>query len=316
MLIVAATLVTSAAFATQKSYDRRFSAPAGGRLTIDAAVGSVVVIGGHTAEVSVHAKIEGSTAFVDRVHISAGQTASGVTISSRGADRDSLHGFLRWLNFTPNRVRLTVEVPRNYPVELRTAGGDVGVRNLDAPVRASTAGGDVRFRRITGNVKVHTAGGDARIEDVTGEVTLDTAGGDIGVRHLDGPADLSSSGGDIHVKDSTGSLELHTGGGDIKMQGDDGTIRAVTSGGDIRAELVANRGISLSSGSGDITLLLPPDSHASIDAESTGGDVSCDFPLSAAQVVAGSHVQGEIGGGGASISLHASGGDIHIDAEK
>ncbi|MGH8320100.1 MAG: DUF4097 family beta strand repeat-containing protein [Steroidobacteraceae bacterium] len=296
MVIIAAMLGTSVALAAQRTYDKRLEAPPGGRLTFDADVGSVTVVGHDAPEVVVHAELQGSESYLARLHIRAEQTASGVTISAR-MTHSGWFDWFDWFNFGSNRVRFAVEVPRDYPVDLRTSGGDVDVQNLSAPVRGKTSGGDIH------------------VESVAGEVTAYTSGGDIEAERLNGTAELSSSGGHIDVTDSTGDLDLRTSGGSIGLQNDDGSVRAHTSGGSIRAELRVNRGISLSTSGGSITLLLPQNTGASIDAETSGGSVTSDFPLSTTRVTGGDELVGTIGSGGAPISLHTSGGSIHIEPE-
>ena len=290
MAILAATLCTSVAFAAQRTYDRSLNAPPGGRLTFDADVGSVSVVGHDAPEVVVHADLEGSESLLNRLHIDAEQTPSGVTISAHVTH----DGLFDWFNFGPSRVRFTIEVPRSYPVDLRTSGGGIDVRDLNASVRGKTSGGGIHVQNVAGEVKMHTSGGG------------------IDAEHLDGPAELSSSGGPIDVTDSAGNLDLDTSGGGIRIQNDDGTVHAHTSGGSIQAELRSNRGVSLSTSGGSITLLLPQNTRASIDAETSGGRVTSDLPVTTMQFGASNHLQGTIGGGGAQISLHTSGGGIHI----
>lgn len=290
MVIIAATLCSSVALAAQKTYDKQLNAPPGGRLTFDADVGSVSVVGTDASRVVVHAELEGSQSFLDRLHIDSEQTPSGVTVSARIPHS----GLFDWFNTGWNRVRFTIEVPRNYPVDLRTSGGGIDVRDLNASVHGNTSGGGIRLQNVTGEVKMHTSGGGVEAERVNGAT------------------ELTSSGGPIDVTDSTGNLNLDTSGGGIRLQNDDGTVSAHTSGGGIRAELRSNQGINLSTGGGGITLLLPQNTHASVDAETSGGRVTCDFPVTTTQFGDGEHLQGTIGGGGAPISLHTSGGGIHL----
>lgn len=293
MMIVAATLATSVALAAQRSYDKQLNAPPGGRLTFEADVGSVSVVGSDAHEVVVHADLEGSQSFLDHLHITTEQTPSGVTISER-VDHDGWLDWLGWLHFGPSRVRFTIEVPRNYPTHLRTSGGDLDVRELSAAVHGKTSGGAIHLQNVAGPVAVHTSGGGITAE------------------RLKGSAELTTSGGGIEVADSVGDLDLHTSGGGIRLQDDDGEVHAGTSGGSIRAELRENRGITLATSGGGITLLLPQNTHASVDAGTSGGGVRSEFPLSTVETAAGNHLQGAIGGGGAPISLHTSGGSIDI----
>ncbi|MFZ0499802.1 MAG: DUF4097 family beta strand repeat-containing protein [Steroidobacteraceae bacterium] len=294
MLIVAAILGTSVALAAQRSFDQRLNAPAGGRLTFDADVGSVAVTGGDVSQVVVHADLEGSESFLNRIHISAEQTSSGVTILVH-MDHDS---WLDLLVMGSNRVQFTVEVPRTYPVDLRTSGGGLDVRNLHAWVRGKTSGGGIH------------------VQDVVGTVNMHTSGGGVSAERLNGAASLSSSGGSIDASDSTGDLDLNTSGGGISIRSDDGKINAHTSGGSIQAQLRTNDGITLDTSGGSITLMLPQTTHASIDAETSGGDVTSHLPVTTSGTVSGSHLQGTIGSGGPLIFLHTSGGSIHIEPES
>lgn len=293
LAIIAATLCTSVALAAQRTFDKQLSAPPGGRLTFDADVGSVTIVGRDSPEVVVHADLEGSQSLLDRLHVSAEQTPSGVTVTARATHE----GWFEWFSWGSTRVDFTIEVPRNYPVDLRTSGGGIDVRGLNAAVLGKTSGGGIRLQNITGNVTMHTSGGG------------------IDAEHVNGPVQLTSSGGPIDVTDSTGNLDLDTSGGGIHIQNDDGNVQAHTSGGSIRAQLRSNQGINLSTSGGSITLLLPQNTPGSIDAETSGGSVSSDFPLTTTHFSSGSHMQGTIGGGGASISLHTSGGSIHIGPE-
>lgn len=292
-VILAATLVTSVAVAAERTYDKRLDAPPGGHLTFDADVGSVSVVGGDAPAVAVHADIEGSQSLLDRLHITTEKTPSGVTISER-VDHEGWLGWLGWLNSGPSRVRFTVEVPRDYPVDLRTSGGNLDVRNLNARALGKTSGGGIHVQDIAGAVHVHTSGGDIEAE------------------RLNGSAELTTSGGGIEVADSTGDLDLHTSGGSIRLQDDDGRVQGSTSGGSIRAQLRANRGISLATSGGGITLLLPRGTSGLINAATSGGGVRSELPLSTVETADGNHLEGAIGGGGAPISLHTSGGSIHI----
>lgn len=274
---VAAMLIAPAAFAARRSYDKVVDAPTGGQLSFDTDIGSVVIVGRDTNRVIIHAQLDGPQSFVDHVHITAGQDSSGVTVAARAADRGSPHLFsFHWFGVSRERARFVIDVPRGYPVNLRTSGGDLTVRDLSAPVRAATSGGDARIQSVDGRVDVSTSGGDLHLQALTGTVDAHTGGGGIEARRLDGAAKMSSSGGDMHIVDAMGDLDLRSGGGDIMV-------------------------------------LLPQGTHGSIDARSGGGRIRTSFPLSTMQAQADTHLAGTIGGdGGVLISLHSSGGDIDI----
>ncbi len=309
MVLIAALLAAPVALAAHRTYARQFSAPNGGRLTLHTQVGSVHVIGKRTRNVTIRAQLTGTKSFLNSIHIHAEQTPAGVTISAHIDHREAYH----WFHFfETNHVRFTIEVPRDYPVDLRTSGGDVSVRDLNAPVHAATSGGDISIAGVAGKLGMLTAGGDLRLQDVSGAVHAQTSGGDIEVKYLKGPARLSASGGDIDIANSTGTLDLRTGGGDIRLRNDTGKIQGFTAGGDVWAQLRANDGVRFSSGGGDIDVSLPRNVGAALDARSNGGSLTSEFPLSTTRIKSDTRLSGTIGGGGALISLQASGGDIRI----
>ncbi len=347
MVLIAALLAAPVALAAHRTYARQFSAPNGGRLTLHTQVGSVHVIGKRTRNVTIRAQLTGTKSFLNSIHIHAEQTPAGVTISAHIDHREAYHWF-HFIFFETNHVRFTIEVPRDYPVDLRTSGGDVSVRDLNAPVHAATSGGDISIAGVAGKLGMLTAGGDLRLQDVSGAVHAQTSGGNIEVKYLKGPARLSASGGDIQIVNSTGPIELHagggdiqvkndngaanmssaggdidiadstgaldlrTGGGDIRLRNDTGKIQGFTAGGGVWARLRANDGVSFSSGGGDIDVLLPRNVGAALDARSNGGSLTSEFPLSTTRIKSDTRLSGTIGGGGALISLQASGGDIRI----
>jgi hypothetical protein len=290
LVFLAASLIASVSLSAEKAFDRRFTVVPGGQLTLDADTGSVNVVGRDGNEVVVHAEVDGSDEFLARLNIAAEQTSSGIGITARVAPS----GWFHWFDFSRERVHFTIDVPRNYALQLRTSGGNLDVRSISANVRGSTSGGNVVVRSVSGTVKLHTSGGD-----------IDAEG-------LDGATELGTSGGNVGVADTRGALDVHTSGGDIRLTNIDASVKADTSGGNVSAGIRSNRGISLSTSGGAISLSLPKDTGASLDARTSGGRVSSALPLSSTENADESHLRGALNGGGAQVLLHTSGGDIHI----
>ena len=286
-MIVALSFAASASFAAGQSFDKRFDAPPGGRLTLETDVGSVIVVGRDTREVVIHAEMSDS----DHLQIAAEQNASGVSVTGHATQ----HSWFDWLLFSSTRVRFTIAVPRDYPVELKTSGGSLDVRSLTASVKGKTAGGSITVRDVTGPIDAHTSGGNIDAERINGSTQLGT------------------SGGSIEIDDSRGDLDVHTSGGSIDLKSRDGRVKADTSGGSVHAEVRINRGVDLSTSGGSITLLLPENASASIDAKTSGGRVESELLLSSTELAEHAHLRGAINGGGEPVVLRTSGGSIHVE---
>src|ERR1700722_1094958 len=227
LLIVSLSLVASASLAAQQSFDKRFNVPPGGHLTLDTDVGSVAIVGRDTHEVVIHADMSDS----DHFDVTAGQTSAGVTVTGHVTRRS----WLDWLDLTALRVRFTIDVPRDYLVQVQTAGGSIDVQNLNAAVEGKTSGGGITIRDVVGPVNAHTSGGSIRAE------------------RLNGATELHTTGGSIDIVDSTGDLDARTSGASIDLKSIEGKVQAGTSGGSIDAEVRQNRGIILQTSGGPTT---------------------------------------------------------------
>ena len=291
LAIMVCALASAPGLAAQKTFDQHFAALPGGKLTLDAEVGSVVVVGRDGGDVTVHADLSGSGEFVARMQITAAQSSDGVTVTGRATTRP----WLDWLfEFGNNKVLYTIQVPRDYPVNLHTGGGRLDVRHLNASLHGTTSGGSVT------------------IQDVSGSISARTSGGHIDASQLNGPTVLHTSGGSIEVADATGDLDLHTSGGSIHLERIDGKVQASTSGGTVEAKVLTNRGLSLVTAGGSIALQLPASVHGSIDAHTSGGHARSEIPLSKTEIASGNELRGALNGGGEPIFLRTSGGSIHV----
>jgi len=290
LVIGAFSTAAFASAAADQTFDKRFSAPPGGHLTLQTDVGSVAILGHDSREVVIHAEMSDS----DHVQIAAEQNSSGVSVTGHVTERD----WFDWFHFSSTHVRFTIDVPRDYPVEIKTSGGSIDVRNLASAVQGTTAGGSITLRNVTGQIDAHTAGGG------------------ISAERINGAAALSTSGGSIDIDASTGDLDVHTSDGSINLNSIDGRVKATTSGGSIHAEVHVNHGVYLTTAGGTITLLLPEDARASIDAGTSGGRTRSELPLSSTELAERSHLRGTINGGGEPIFLRTSGGSIHVEPLK
>ena len=210
-------------------------------------------------------------------------------------------------------------------VKAETAGGGITVGESGRDLLAKTAGGSIKVGKAGGEVDVSTAGGSIKIGPSTGKVRARTAGGSIKTEQSQAEVDAETSGGSIRVEGSGGPVKVPTAGGSIRVVGARGYIEAETAGGSIDAELVvSDRDIDthcrLETAGGDITLRLPGDLAATVDARleiskraKEDYRIYSGFPLTIeGQGTDRITAHGEINGGGDPISLSTRDGDIRI----
>lgn len=279
--------------AEERSFDQRTQAPAGGHLIVNLDLGSVSIAGSSTHEVAVRAKVSGSESDLSRLTIHMERDASGVQVRERYERTAASFWSLLSGDLSP-RVQFTIEVPQDYPVEIKTSGGSLEVVSLHAGVHGTTNGGSIGVRDIAGQVNVHTMGGS------------------ISAEHVQGQAELVTMGGGITARDVRGDLEAHTMGGSISLTSVDGQVSAHTAGGSVFAEELGDHDVNLETSGGSIELRMPVTVHASIDASTFGGSVHSSIPVNI-ESSGHSFLKGSINGAGHTIRLHTNGGGISIE---
>ena len=294
MLGIAFVSAASAATAEEKSLNRTFNVTAGGTLTVDADGADIAVSGSEGSTVVVRIEARGSQNELDELKLSAEQSGDGVRVEAR---RPKERGWFKWGSWRVE-THIDVTVPRNYRVDARTSGGEVRLEGIAGQAHVRTSGGNLFARNMKGDFEGQTSGGEVRIESMEGTVNAHTSGGNVLVSKVKGDVDADTSGGDVHVV------------------GVDGRIRAGTSGGSVRCELTGqNRGIQATTSGGNVWLTLPKDTKGTLDAQSSGGHIDSDFPISTTRWSA-HRLNGEINGGGEEILLRTSGGSITLSTAR
>jgi hypothetical protein len=223
-------------------------------------------------------------------------------------------------------------------INARTGGGEIVLGEIGGAVRCATGGGRISARHIRGDAVLETGGGDIDAGQVEGNVRVSTTGGTVRVARAGGAVIASTGGGPIEVGEARGIVELRNAGGPVRvgaasgvrcesaagaiqLRNVSGSLRASTAIGSILAQLIAGRvaGDSfLTTGGGDITVLIPSNVGVKILAENelSGGQhrrIVSEYPgihtrVQGAQVVA----EGDINGGGPLLRISGTGGIIFI----
>ncbi len=170
------------------------------------------------------------------------------------------HGSSIFNWFSSEKLRYEVLVPKEFDLDIRTAGGDVKIRDIKGGVVLTTSGGDIKVKSVQGSVEAKTSGGDIRINDAQGEISLKTSGGDINCYSVNGELIAKTSGGDIDLKDVSGKINSSTSGGDISL-----------------VYIGENEGIELYTSGGDIKISVPDDFSADINLKTVGGEIQVDL---------------------------------------
>jgi hypothetical protein len=211
-------------------------------------------------------------------------------------------------------LRFEVMVPREFNLDVNTAGGGIQVTDLIGRSDLNTSGGSITVGRVDGPVNAKTSGGSIKVQEARGHVLAHTSGGSISIGETAGSVDANTSGGGISLDGVTGDTEAFTSGGSLNLKNLNGNVKAGTSGGSIYAELTGkiDQDCSLKTSGGSIRVFLPRNSSVDLDAYTSGGHVETDFPITMQGVIKKNSLKGKINDGGPLITLRTSGGSIYI----
>ena len=172
---------------------------------------------------------------------------------------------------------------------------------------------DVRVPRATA-VEIKTGGGAIEISSLTRDAELKTSGGSIRARQIQGHTELSTSGGPIEAESIDGTLIARTSGGPIHVERVTGRVDAHTSGGGVTVIFSKNNGHGgvIESSGGSITVAVDPSANLQIDAATSGGSIHSDLPIRVSGTISSRALRGTLGSGGNMLTVHTSGGSIHL----
>ncbi len=175
------------------------------------------------------------------------------------------------------KADFTVQLPRNLRINAGTGNGAVDVAGTGSDVEASSGNGVVRVSGATGRVNASSGNGEVTVEDAGGPVSASTGNGAVKAYTNTGPVNASSGNGDI----------------DVRM-----------------SKLAAPTTMAFRTGNGTVTVALPANFSADLDAETGHGAITSDFPLQISGRFGTSHMSGTIGSGGPRIHLSSGNGDL------
>ena len=244
-------------------------------------------------------------------------------------------------------------------LQAETGGGAVAADRIKGNIMVRTAGGDITLGTVGGNANCTTAGGKITASVVRGEATFETGGGDISAQEVHGlvhaatmagsiriynagsaviastgggPIDVGQAHGLVTARNSGGPVKVgsaegvscENAGGGVNLDNISGSVRVSTAVGSIIASLLAGKPMSdsfLSTGGGDITVIIPSNLGVTIRAQNElAGNIRrivSDFPGISVRVEGGQVVaEGPVNGGGPILRISGTGGTIFIKRQR
>jgi hypothetical protein len=166
---------------------------------------------------------------------------------------------------------LIIKVPYQLEISIKSVAGDAVIKDLQKPIEISQIGGDLDLKEIA-SPKVESVGGDLFAAGIQGDLQVNQTGGNILIDGVRGQISITNTGGDLQITKVDGGIEASAGGSArINFTPVPWQAYQVEAGGDISASIPDDSSVelSLSSGSGDLTVMVGEIDLKSSDNELT-----------------------------------------------
>jgi hypothetical protein len=226
-----------------------------------------------------------------------------VVVEKRGVDRDAVRGIEVTAEQSGNRIRVNANVPvrdrgTGFRFSLNRTARLVVSMPMSADVHATSGDGSVDIEHVAGRVEMRSGDGTIRGRSLTGDVRAQTGDGSINLEGIDGILDVTTGDGRIAARGKFSSVRARTGDGSVVVQAEPGSLSA--------------QDWDINTGDGGVTLELPEDFGAELDARTGDGRiVVTDLALSQDGPRHGRNaVRGRLAAGGRLVRVRTGDGSI------
>jgi DUF4097 and DUF4098 domain-containing protein YvlB len=230
-----------------------------------------------------------------------------IDVEKRGATREAVDALEIKSSQEGNRIELEVKRPRaenfsGFGFHQGASARLIVSVPREVNVIARSGDGSIKIERVNGRFELRTGDGSIRASDVDGELILDTGDGSVAVENARGRLEVDTGDGGVSVTGRLTSVKLHTGDGSIVYHAEPGS------------EMSDNWEIT--TGDGGVTLYLPPNFGAEIDAQTGDGAIRSDLDITSAiesdRNESRRTLKGRLGSGGREIRVRTGDGTIRL----
>jgi hypothetical protein len=232
-----------------------------------------------------------------------------VEIERRGPDEESTEALV--VSATQDGTRIVVEAP-----EPRDRREVIHLGSWQSPSVSLIV---TTPRQV--NVEARTGDGSISADDLVGTVGLHSGDGSIQARRVDGHLRIRTGDGSIDITDAAGRVEANSGDGSIELSGRFEALEVTTGDGAVRLDIADGSTLKtdwrVNTGDGSITVRLPRELDAELDAHTGDGGVHASgLPVAAER--SGNEernrdsLRAQIGKGGRTLRLNSGDGSIDI----
>jgi hypothetical protein len=274
--------------------EKIFMASSPARLVISNIRGSVEIHPGQEGVISIHITKDTNSGDAKRTEIELTQ-ATDDTVK---AATHFPEGAWSWLfGSFPCRVDYVLEAPGKCSIKINGVSSDAVAEGFEGEFSFHSVSGEMTLRGLTGPVKINTVSGKVELAELTGELHLTTVSGKVSGKCIHGPVQLNTVSGQVALDESSLS-----------------SVDATTVSGRMEYQTAFGAGpYHFHSVSGDVELLVPPETHCSAELRAISGKLYTKLPATSISRQNGNQTA-EIQGGGVKVSLQSVSGNLSLVA--
>lgn len=247
------------------------------------------------------------TTFDGSIEIRSGDAKSVVVeIEKRGPTKEAIEQLTVETKQDQNRIEVTVKRPAHDTVlfgigHMSSTARLIVTMPSEGRIVARSGDGSIRVEHVRGRLELRTGDGSIRATDIGGEMVFATGDGSVTIDNADGDLEVDTGDGSVSVAGKLGIVKVHTGDGAITFRAEPGTKMK----GDW----------SLSTGDGGVSLYLPTDFGAELDAHTDDGSIRNDLDVANDDRNGERErrtLKGKLGGGGPTLRIRTGDGGVRI----
>jgi len=254
--------------------------------------GSVQIRPGEEDVIHIIATKDANTGDAKRTEIELFQDPDGtVRVATRFPE-----GAWSWLfGSFPCQVDYVVQAPRKCSLMINVVSSKILAGGFEGEFSFHSVSGGMNLRNLSGPAKVNTVSGDVELVELSADLHLTTVSGKVLGTRINGPVHLNTVSGKISLeKSNLSSVDATTVSGKMVYETGFGT-------GPYRFNSV----------SGDVELLVPPETRCSAELHAISGKLFTKLPATSISQQNGNQTA-EIQGGGVMVHLHSVSGNLSL----
>lgn len=229
-----------------------------------------------------------------------------VEVEKRGPTEDALRTIEVVADQSDDRIQVEVRRPSGgdaflgFGVHASRSARIIATVPRRANVVASSGDGSIRIERVDGRCELRSGDGSVRGSELRGEIVANTGDGSVVLQDVEGAVDLTTGDGGVSVSGLLSGVRVQTHDGSVTVRADPGSAMADDW--------------AIETSDGGISVYLPEDFSADIDAQTDDGRVTSDLEVT--MTVTGridrGTLKGRIGEGGREMRVRSGDGTIRL----